>query len=68
MGEGILSPSDIRLFFFEINIDPGDTDVSIYYEVICRTDMITNTQIHLDRIENVNKVFNLLSFFILNES
>lgn len=41
--------------YFEILINPNDTEVSIYYEIICRTDMITNTQIHLDRIENVDK-------------
>lgn len=41
--------------YFEIEIDPVDTDVSIYYEILCRYDMISNTQIHLDRIENVGK-------------
>jgi len=41
--------------YFEIEIDPGDTEVSIYYEIVCRTDMITNPQISLTRIENVNK-------------
>lgn len=41
--------------YFEIIIDPNDTDVSIYYEIVCRTDYITNNQIILDRIENVGK-------------
>lgn len=41
--------------YFEIEIDPGDTDVSIYYEIVCRTDRITNPQIQLTRIENVGK-------------
>ena len=41
--------------YFDIVINPNDTDVSIYYEVVCRTDMITNPQISLTRIENVDK-------------
>ena len=41
--------------FFDIDIDPGDTDVSIYYEIVCRTDRIINPQISLTRIENVQK-------------
>lgn len=41
--------------YFDIVIDPNDTDVSIYYEIVCRTDYITNTQIALTRIENVGK-------------
>ena len=41
--------------YFDIIIDPNDTDVSIYYEIVCRTDYITNTQIALTRIENVGK-------------
>lgn len=41
--------------FFDIVIDPGDTDVSIYYEIVCRTDRIQNPQISLTRIENVGK-------------
>ena len=41
--------------YFEINIDPGDTEVSIYYEIVCRTDMITNPQISLTQVENVDK-------------
>ena len=41
--------------YFDIEIDPNDTDVSIYYEIICRTDYITNGQITLTRIENVGK-------------
>ena len=38
--------------YFEIVIDPNETDVSIYYEIVCRDDMITNTQIHLTGVEN----------------
>ena len=41
--------------YFDIVIDPNDTDVSIYYEIVCRTDRITNPQISLTRIENVDK-------------
>ena len=41
--------------YFEIEIDPNDTDVSIYYEIVCRTDYITNSQITLTRIQNVGK-------------
>ena len=41
--------------YFDILIDPGDTEVSIYYEIVCRTDRITNPQIQLTRIENVDK-------------
>ena len=41
--------------YFDIVIDPGDTEVSIYYEIVCRTDMITNPQISLTRIENIDK-------------
>ncbi len=41
--------------YFDVVIDPGDTDVSIYYEIVCRTDRITNPQISLSRIENVGK-------------
>ena len=41
--------------YFDIVIDPGDTKVSIYYEIVCRTDRITNPQISLTRIENVGK-------------
>jgi len=41
--------------YFEVIIDPNDTDVSIYYEIVCRTDYITNSQIALTRIENVGK-------------
>ena len=41
--------------YFDIDIDPGDTEVSIYYEIVCRTDMITNPQISLTQIENVDK-------------
>ena len=41
--------------YFEIEIDPGNTDVSIYYEIVCRTDRITNSQIQLTSIENVGK-------------
>ena len=41
--------------YFDIVIDPDDTDVSIYYEIVCRTDRITNPQISLTRIENVGK-------------
>ena len=29
--------------YFDIVIDPNDTDVSIYFEIVCRTDYITNT-------------------------
>ena len=41
--------------YFDIEIDPNDTDVSIYYEIVCRTDYITNSQISLTRIQNVGK-------------
>ena len=41
--------------YFTITIDPGDTDVSIYFEIVCRTDMINNPQIHLTRIENYQR-------------
>ena len=41
--------------YFDIVIDPNDTDVSIYYEIVCRTDYITNEQITLTRIQNVGK-------------
>ena len=41
--------------YFDIVIDPNDTDVSIYYEIVCRTDFIINRQISLTRIENVGK-------------
>ena len=41
--------------YFDIVIDPGETDVSIYYEIVCRTDRITNPQIRLTRIENIDK-------------
>ena len=41
--------------YFDLVIDPGDTEVSIYYEIVCRTDMITNPQIRLTSIENVDK-------------
>ena len=41
--------------YFDVVIDPNDTDVSIYYEIVCRTDYITNNQIRLNRIENVGK-------------
>ena len=40
--------------YFDIVIDPTDTDVSIYYEILCRTDMIKNSQISMTRIENVD--------------
>ena len=39
--------------YFDVVIDPNDTDVSIYYQIVCRTDRIQNTQISLTRIENV---------------
>ena len=41
--------------YFDIVINPNDTDVSIYYEIVCRTDRISNPQISLTRIENINK-------------
>ncbi len=41
--------------YFEIVIDPNDTDVSIYYEIVCRTDYITNEQITLTQIQNVGR-------------
>ena len=41
--------------YFEIEIDPNDTEVSIYYEIVCRTDRITNPQIQLKSIQNLNK-------------
>ena len=40
--------------YFDIVINPNDTDVSVYYEIVCRTDLITNEQIHLTDIENVD--------------
>ena len=39
--------------YFDIVIDPNDTDVSIYYEILCRDDLINNTQISLTDIENI---------------
>ena len=39
--------------YFDVIIDPNDTDVSIYYELVVRSDMIQNSQIHLTRIENI---------------
>ena len=41
--------------YFDIVINPGETDVSIYYEIVCRTDLIQNPQISLTRIENIGK-------------
>jgi len=41
--------------YFDIVIDPNDSDVSIYYEIVCHSDLIENDQIHLTRIENVGK-------------
>ncbi len=41
--------------YYDIVIDPNDTEVSIYYEIVCRTDMITNRQITLTDIENVDR-------------
>ena len=41
--------------YFDVIIDPNDTDVSIYFEIVCRTDYITNESITLDRIENVGR-------------
>lgn len=41
--------------YFDIIIDPNDTDVSIYFEIVCRTDFITNSHINLTRIENVGR-------------
>ncbi len=41
--------------YFDVEIDPNETDVSIYYEIVCRTDYITNSQISLTRIQNVGK-------------
>ena len=40
--------------YFDVIIDPNDTDVSIYYEIVCRTDMILNNQISLTRVEKLN--------------
>ena len=41
--------------YFDIVIDPNDTEVSIYYEIVIHTELINNQQIHLTRIENVDK-------------
>ena len=41
--------------YFDIVIDPNDSDVSIYYEIVCHSDLIQNDNIHLTRIENVGK-------------
>ena len=41
--------------YFDIVINPGDTEVSIYYEIVCRTDRIQNPQIVLSQIENVGQ-------------
>ena len=50
--------------FFEIEIDPEDTEVSIYYEIVCRDDMIANPQIHLTSIEDEdgNSLINVANF------
>ena len=40
--------------YFDIVIDPNDTEVSVYYEIVCRTDMITNPQIHVTNIEDID--------------
>ena len=41
--------------YFDIIIDPNDTDVSIYFEIVCRTDYITNEHISLTGIQNVGR-------------
>ena len=41
--------------YFDIIINPSGTDVSIYYEIVCRTDRISNPQISLTKIENIGK-------------
>ena len=41
--------------YFDIILDPNDTEVSVYYEIVCRDDMILNQQIHLTNVENVGK-------------
>ena len=41
--------------YFDVVIDPNNTDVSIYYEIVVHTELINNQQIHLTRIENVDK-------------
>lgn len=40
--------------YFDIVINPNDTDVSIYYEIFCRTDLILNNHIKVTEIENVD--------------
>ena len=40
--------------YFDVIINPNDTDVSIYYEIVCRTDYIKNEHITLTGIENVD--------------
>jgi len=39
--------------YFDVIIDPNDTEVSIYYELVCRSDLILNPQITLTRIEKL---------------
>ncbi len=41
--------------YYDIVIDPNAPEVSIYYVIVCRTDMITNRQITLTDIENVDR-------------
>ena len=40
--------------YFDVVIDPDDTDVSIYFEILCRSDLIQNNQISVSQIENVD--------------
>ena len=40
--------------YFDVVINPSDTDVSIYFEILCRSDLIQNNQIQVTQIENVN--------------
>ncbi len=49
------------LGYFDIVINPSDTDVSIYYEIVCRTDMISNSQISLTKIENIDSDLTMIA-------
>ena len=41
--------------YFDLVIDPSDSDVSVYYEIVCHIELLQNDQIHLLRVENVGK-------------
>ncbi len=41
--------------YFDIEIDPNNTDVSVYFEIVCRSDLILNDNISLTDIEDVGR-------------